>query len=84
MAELEKNEKTVIDDIDSSFYDFRYDENEEDFLKLDKGLTKEIVLQISSPSIEGPQAGTFRLLYMSKDLSLKSRIHSGSFFSFDI
>ena len=37
MAELEKNEKTVIDDIDSSFYDFRYDENEEDFLKLNKG-----------------------------------------------
>jgi len=45
MAELDKNEKTVIDDIDSSFYDFRYDENEEDFLKLDKGLTKDIVLK---------------------------------------
>ena len=34
MAELDKNEKTVIDDIDSSFYDFRYDENEE---RLNKG-----------------------------------------------
>ena len=46
MAELDKNEKMVIDDIDSSFYDFRYDENDEDFLKLDKGLSTDIVLQI--------------------------------------
>ena len=71
MAELEKNEKTVIDDIDSSFYDFRYDENEEDFLKLDKGLTKEIVLQISKEKNDPEWMRDFRLKSLDIYNSLK-------------
>ena len=38
-------EKTYVDDIDRSMYDFRNED--EDAYKLDEGLTKEIVLQIS-------------------------------------
>ena len=72
MAELEKNEKTVIDDIDSSFYDFRYDENEEDFLKLDKGLTKEIVLQISKEKNDPVWMRDFRLKSLDIYNSLKA------------
>jgi feS assembly protein sufB len=61
MAELDKNEKMVIDDIDSSFYDFRYDENDEDFLKLDKGLSTDIVLQISKEKNDPEWMRDFRL-----------------------
>ena len=61
MADLDKNEKMVIDDIDSSFYDFRYDENDEDFLKLDKGLSTEIVLQISKEKNDPEWMRDFRL-----------------------
>ncbi|MCR4618796.1 MAG: Fe-S cluster assembly protein SufB [Lachnospiraceae bacterium] len=38
-------EKTHVEDIDRSIYDFRYDDK--DFYKVEEGLTEEIVLQIS-------------------------------------
>ena len=40
-------EKTYVEDVDRSLYDFRYDENDKDFYKVDSGLTPEIVEQIS-------------------------------------
>ncbi|MBO7600211.1 MAG: Fe-S cluster assembly protein SufB [Lachnospiraceae bacterium] len=40
-------EKTYIDDVDRNLYDFRYEEKDSDFYKVDKGLTPEIVRQIS-------------------------------------
>ena len=36
-------EKTQINDINRSLYDFRYEEREEDFYRIEDGLTKEIV-----------------------------------------
>ena len=40
-------EKTYIEDVDRNLYDFRYEEKDSDFYKVDKGLTPEIVRQIS-------------------------------------
>ncbi|MGI6557244.1 MAG: Fe-S cluster assembly protein SufB [Pseudoramibacter sp.] len=40
-------EKTYVEDVDRSLYDFRYDESDKDFYKVDSGLTPEIVEQIS-------------------------------------
>ena len=40
-------EKTRLDDVDRNLYDFRYEESEEDFYKVESGLTPEIVEQIS-------------------------------------
>ena len=40
-------EKTYVEDVDRSLYDFRYDENDKDFYKVDSGLTPEIVEKIS-------------------------------------
>ena len=36
-------EKTQINDINRSLYDFRYEENENDFYRIEDGLTKEII-----------------------------------------
>ena len=41
-------DKTVIKDIDTSLYDFRYEESDEDFYKIRAGLDKSIVERISS------------------------------------
>ncbi|MCH4071943.1 Fe-S cluster assembly protein SufB [Pseudoramibacter sp.] len=40
-------EKTYVEDVDRSLYDFRYDESDKDFYKVESGLTPEIVEQIS-------------------------------------
>ncbi len=40
-------EKTQVADINQSLYDFRYDENDNDFYKVRKGLDEEVVLRIS-------------------------------------
>ena len=40
-------EKTQVTDIDRSLYDFRYEEKDEDFFKVRKGLDESIVLRIS-------------------------------------
>lgn len=62
--------KTTMQDIDSSFYDFSYSENEEDFIKLDKGLTVEIVKQISKEKNDPEWMREFRL----KSLDLYNKI----------
>ena len=41
-------EKTYIEDVDRSLYDFRYEEKAEDFYRVDEGLDPEIVEQISN------------------------------------
>ena len=40
-------EKTQVEDIDRSLYDFRYEEKDEDFYKLQEGLTPQIVDELS-------------------------------------
>ena len=39
--------KTFVDDINREFYDFRYEENEQDFFRIESGLTADIVAKIS-------------------------------------
>lgn len=55
------DEMMVINDIDSSFYDFRYEEKDEDFMKVEEGLTPEIVMQISKEKNEPDWMLNFRL-----------------------
>ena len=40
-------EKTQVADINTSRYDFKYEESDKDFYKVDKGLDEELVLRIS-------------------------------------
>ena len=40
-------ERTEVQDIDRSLYDFRYEEKDSDFYKIKEGLTPEIVEEIS-------------------------------------
>ena len=42
------DEKTQVNDIDRSLYDFRYEEKEGEFFRLEQGLTKEIVEKLSA------------------------------------
>ena len=37
------DEKTLVGDINHSFYDFRYEENENDYYRIENGLTADIV-----------------------------------------
>ena len=41
------DEKTIINDINREFYDFRYEESEKDFYRIEAGLTEEIVKKLS-------------------------------------
>ena len=41
------DEKTVLNDFDTSIYDFRYDEKDEDFFKVRKGLDEDVIKRIS-------------------------------------
>ncbi|MCR5451996.1 MAG: Fe-S cluster assembly protein SufB [Lachnospiraceae bacterium] len=52
-------EKTQVEDIDRSLYDFRY--SDEDSMKVDEGLTEEIVLQISEEKNDPEWMRDFRL-----------------------
>ena len=45
--------KTFVDDINREFYDFRYEENEQDFFRIESGLTADIVAKISEEKGEG-------------------------------
>ncbi|MBR0145726.1 MAG: Fe-S cluster assembly protein SufB [Eubacterium sp.] len=57
----EKKEKTYVEDVNRSFYDFRYGYNEEDYYKVDAGLTPEIVQQISEEKNDPEWMREFRL-----------------------
>ena len=52
-------EKTYVDDIDRSIYDFRFEEK--DFFKVEGGLTPEIVKQISQEKNDPEWMREFRL-----------------------
>ncbi len=54
-------EKTRVSDIDSSIYDFRYEEKPEDFMKVNEGLTEDIVRQISEEKHDPAWMLDFRL-----------------------
>ena len=57
MAEIK--EKTKVEDIDRSLYDFRF--SDEDSIKLDKGLTSEIVAELSQEKNDPDWMREFRL-----------------------
>ncbi len=54
-----EKERSEVNDIDRSFYDFRYDEK--DFFRVKEGLTEEIVLQISEEKHDPDWMREFRL-----------------------
>lgn len=50
-----------ITEVDRSFYDFRYDEKDEDFVRLDSGLTESIIRDISAQKEEPDWVTQYRL-----------------------
>lgn len=56
-----EKEKTQVEDVDRSLYDFRYEERDSDFYKIQKGLTEDIVLEISEKKGDPDWMRDFRL-----------------------
>lgn len=54
-------EKTQINDINRDFYDFRYEESEKDFYRIESGLTPEIVKKLSEEKGDPEWMREFRL-----------------------
>ena len=54
-------EKTYVEDVPRDLYDFKDVENEENFYKVDNGLTREIVDQISKEKNDPEWMHEFRL-----------------------
>ena len=54
-------ERTEVQDIDRSLYDFRYEEKDSDFYKIKEGLTPEIVEEISNKKNDPQWMRDFRL-----------------------
>ena len=57
-------ERTEVQDIDRSLYDFRYEEKDSDFYKIKEGLTPEIVEEISDKKNDPQWMRDFRLKAM--------------------
>ena len=55
------DEKTIINDINREFYDFRYEESEKDFYRIESGLTEEIVKKLSEEKGDPLWMRDFRL-----------------------
>ena len=55
------DEKTIINDINREFYDFRYEESEKDFYRIEAGLTEEIVKKLSEEKGDPLWMRDFRL-----------------------
>ncbi|MCQ2577387.1 MAG: Fe-S cluster assembly protein SufB [Treponema sp.] len=55
------NDKTDIKDIDRTLYDFRYEENEKDYYRMESGLTPEIVTKLSEEKGDPEWMREFRL-----------------------
>ena len=60
---MSKKEKTQVEDIDRSIYDFRFEEN--DAYKVEEGLTEDIVRQISKEKDDPEWMQDFRLKSLS-------------------
>lgn len=58
---MAEKEKTIVDDINRDFYDFRYEESEEDFYRIESGLTPEIIEKISEEKEDPQWMRDFRL-----------------------
>ena len=58
---MSETEKTHIDDINRSMYDFRYEEKEEDFYRIQSGLTEDIVRKLSEEKGDPEWMREFRL-----------------------
>ena len=54
-------DRAIVEDIDRSLYDFRYEEKEEEFYKIKEGLTEDIVLEISEKKNDPKWMRDFRL-----------------------
>ena len=54
-------EKTQINDINRDFYDFRYEESEKDFYRIESGLTADIVAKLSEEKGDPDWMKEFRL-----------------------
>ena len=59
MAERPVKEKTYVEDVNRSIYDFRYEDK--DFFRVEGGLTPEIVMQISKEKHDPEWMTKFRL-----------------------
>ena len=55
------DEKTLVGDINHSFYDFRYEENENDYYRIENGLTADIVKKLSKEKGDPKWMRDFRL-----------------------
>ena len=54
-------DRAIVEDIDRSLYDFRYEEKEGEFYKIKEGLTEDIVLEISKKKNDPEWMRDFRL-----------------------
>ena len=54
-------DRAIVEDIDRSLYDFRYEEKEGEFYKIKEGLTEDIVLEISEKKKDPEWMRDFRL-----------------------
>lgn len=54
-------DRAIVEDIDRSLYDFRYEEKEGEFYKIKEGLTEDIVLEISEKKNDPEWMRDFRL-----------------------
>ena len=64
-------EKTIVADINNDFYDFRYEEDEENFYRIESGLNPEIVEKISDEKEDPQWMREFRL----KSLQMYNQLH---------
>lgn len=55
------DEKMLVGDINHSFYDFRYEENENDYYRIENGLTADIVKKLSKEKGDPEWMRDFRL-----------------------
>ena len=55
------DEKTLVGDINHSFYDFRYEENENDYYRIENGITADIVKKLSNEKGDPEWMRDFRL-----------------------
>ena len=54
-------DRAIVEDIDRSLYDFRYEEKEGEFYKIKEGLTEDVVLEISEKKNDPEWMRDFRL-----------------------
>lgn len=64
-------EKTIVADINNDFYDFRYEEDEENFYRIESGLNPKIVKRISDEKEDPQWMREFRL----KSLQIYNQLH---------